>query len=119
MVIDVLTRGGKERRLIELLKSLTTHTRFRFELVILSNKIDYHEIFKLDVKVHCLERKIKKDPLIFLSLWKICKEFQPHIIQSWELMASVYSAPIARLMGIKFVNAAIRSEEHTSELQSH
>ena len=61
-----------------------------------------------NIKIHYLIRKNKKDPKILIKLYKICKEFRPHIIHSWDSMASVYAVPIAKKLKIKLVNGMIR-----------
>jgi hypothetical protein len=40
-VIESLGSGGKERRLIELLKVITQNPNYETQLIILSDKIDY------------------------------------------------------------------------------
>ena len=107
MIIDILSRGGKERRFLELLKSLSHYPDISIEIVVLSDKIDYEEIYDLDYKLHTLSRRIKKDPTIWYRLWMICRDFKPNLIHSWELMTSLYSIPIAKLFGIKLINACI------------
>ncbi len=107
MLIDGLAKGGKERRLLELLKGLHNQNEVEAELVLFSKKIDYKEVFNLDVKIHYLERKPKKDPRIFYRLYQLCKEISPDIIHSWGSMPSVYATPVAKVLGIKFINAMI------------
>ena len=106
-IIDTLQLGGKERRLVELLKGLGKIKQMRYELVVLSDDIFYDYVNNQDVVVHKLIRKNRMDPNIFVKLYKICKEFQPDIIHSWESMSSVYAIPIAKLLRIKFINAMI------------
>lgn len=108
IVIDNLIKGGKERRLIELLNGFTSTYPIEIKVILLKGKIDYPEIFQMPhVEVHILERKIKKDPRIFFRIYKICSEFKPDIIHSWGSMPSVYALPIAKLCKIKFINAMI------------
>ena len=107
MVIDNLMRGGRERRLVELLKGLLKTEDIHIELVILSRKIEYKEVFDLGLPIHILERKPKKDPRVFFRLFQICKRFAPNIIHSWGLMSSIYAIPTAKLLRAKFINANI------------
>jgi glycosyltransferase involved in cell wall biosynthesis len=107
-IIHGLNSGGAERQLIELLKGLIKKENIEVGVVILSDAIDFEYIFGLDVDIHILKRKYKKDFTIFSKLYKICKIFKPDIIHSWELMCSVYSMPIAKLIGAKFINGIIR-----------
>jgi len=109
MVIEGLRKGGKERRLVELLKGLAKDENIRCEIVSLSTIVQYDEIYDIGYKIHLLKRKPKKDPRIFPKLYRICKRFKPDIIHSWGGMASVYAIPVARLMGIKMINAMVTS----------
>ena len=106
-IIDSLRLGGKERRLVELLKSLKENRKIKCQLILLSDQIFYSEILSLNIETHLLTRKFRFDPFIFLSIYKICKNFRPDIVHSWESMCSVYTAPIARILGIKFINGMI------------
>ena len=107
-IIHGLNSGGAERQLVELLKGLVKKDNIKVGVVIFSDVIDYEYIFNLDVDIHILKRKCKKDFTIFSKLYKICKIFKPDIIHGWELMSSVYSMPIAKLIGAKFINGIIR-----------
>ena len=104
--IDSFHTGGKERRLIELLKGLTK-SNIDCELIVLSNVVTYPELYDLNIKIHFVERKFKKDPAIFKKLYRIIKQAQPDLIQSWSSMMSIYTLPVAKLLHIPFVNAII------------
>jgi len=106
-IIESLSAGGKERRLVELIKGLKDYPDIQCELAIMSNDIHYQYIFKQDIRVHYLIRNWKKDPRIFFKLYKLCKEFKPDIIHSWGSMPSVYALPSAKLLRIKFINGSI------------
>jgi glycosyltransferase involved in cell wall biosynthesis len=106
-ITENLRSGGKERRLVELLKGLSKFKEIKCELAIMSKEIHYTGIYNLEVKIHYLIRKNKKDPRIFFKLYKLCKEFKPDIIHSWGSMPSVYAFPIAKVLKIKFINAMI------------
>ena len=110
-VIDSFHTGGKERRLIELLKGLTK-SDIHCELIVLSKVVTYPELYELNIKIHFVERKFKKDPTIFGKLHKIIKQAQPDLIQSWSSMMSIYTLPIAKLLRIPFVNAIIVDAPH-------
>ncbi len=107
MLIDSLVKGGRERRLLELLKSFSRRHDISVSLVIFSKKVEYEEVFDLPVPIYFLERNPRKDPRIFYRFYKICKELQPDIIHSWGTMPSIYAIPTVKLLGIKFLNANI------------
>lgn len=105
--IGSLGAGGTEKRLITLLKGLESVRHIRSELVVTSKNIHYNEVEDLNINIHFLLRKIKKDPTIYLKLFKVCKEFQPDIIHTWCPMSSVYAMPISNILGIKLINGMI------------
>ncbi len=104
-VADTLGSGGKERQLIELLKGLDTRPEIAYSLCVLSSTIDYTDAHDLKGSIHIVERKFRYDPTVFFRLYRIAREFKADIIQSWELMCSIYSLPVAKLLGIRFLNA--------------
>lgn len=99
--------GGKERRITELLKELVHHHDINFELVIMSNDIHYNEVTDLGIIIHKIIRKNKKDISIFNQIYKICKNFKPDIVHSWDSMSAIYSIPSCRLQNIKFINGMV------------
>lgn len=106
MIIDTLRAGGKERRLLELVKALYLRGVV-CEIIILSQIIEYKTLNNLDIKLHFLERSGKSDFEIFHQLYKILKSSKPTVVQVWESMAAVYATPICKLLGIKLVNSMI------------
>jgi glycosyltransferase involved in cell wall biosynthesis len=106
-VIEALICGGKERRLTELMKSIKENKEIEFELVVMNNEIHYKEVFDLNINVHYIVRKTKKDISIFSKLYKLCKKFKPDIVHCWDSMTVVYSIPACRLLKIKLVNSMV------------
>ncbi len=107
-VIEGLGLGGRQRQVIELLKGLTKKHSIQLRVAILSNDVHYSYINKVNVTMYFIDRKVRKDPTVFVTLFKICKDFQPDIIHSWESMCSVYAMPLANIFGAKFINGMIR-----------
>lgn len=105
--IDAFGAGGKERRLIELIKKLKLRPDIEFELAAMSKNIQYKEIFDLNVKVHYLIRKTKKDVSIFNKVYKLCKSYKPDIVHCWDSMTAVYLIPAVKLLPIKLVNGMV------------
>lgn len=105
--INGIHPGGKERRMIELMKELKLRKGIDFELVLMNREINYPEILKMDIKLHYLIRKSKKDLSIFRKFYKLCKEFSPDIIHCWDSMTAVYAIPACKLLKIKFMNGMV------------
>lgn len=106
-VIENLNRGGKERRLFELIKSIHLLDNIECKLVLLSKSIEYTEIYSMNIGLQVLERKTKKDFRIFFSIYKLCKDYKPDIIHSWGSMPSVYCIPSVIILRPIFINAMI------------
>ncbi|HEY1870213.1 MAG TPA: glycosyltransferase [Chitinophagaceae bacterium] len=108
MVIDSLPRGGKERRMLELIKELTKQpAQFEIYLVSLTDRVEYENIFELPVKFEIIKRKFKKDFTVVLKLKKIISDFRPDIIHSWSTMSSVFLALANLFNKIPLVNGVL------------
>ncbi len=109
MVIDSLKSGGKERRLVELLKGFKKMPDVECELIILSKRIHYQAVYDQEIKIHIIERFPSQDPRTFYKIYKICKKFRPDIIQNWDSMSALFVIPAVKIFGIKLINAMIVS----------
>ena len=105
--IDSLTSGGKERRLIELMKGIKLKPNIEFELVVMSHEIHYQEVFNLDITIHYLIRTTKKGLDVFHKFYKICKNYKPDIVHCWDSMTAVIAVPACKLLHIKLVNGMV------------
>jgi glycosyltransferase involved in cell wall biosynthesis len=105
--IDSLRAGGKERRLVELLKWLKSNSKLDFELIVMSYNIHYQEIMEFGVCIHYVIRKTKKDILLFKRLFDICKAYKPDLIHCWDSMTAIYSVPVCRLLKIPLINGMV------------
>jgi glycosyltransferase involved in cell wall biosynthesis len=105
--VDNFSLGGKERRLLELMKELKLRPDVQFELVVMSKSIQYKEVFDLNIKIHYIIRNTKKDVSVFQKFYKLCKYFKPDIVHCWDSMTAVYLLPAVKLLKIKMVNGMI------------
>ena len=60
LLSDSLIKGGRERRMIELIKGLLERSDVQMELVLFSNVIDYPEIHDLDIPLHIIRKEAQK-----------------------------------------------------------
>jgi glycosyltransferase involved in cell wall biosynthesis len=112
-----LRAGGKERRIVELLKSLKRQGNVEVELVLSKNLIHYEEIFTLNIPIHIIERKIlKKDPRLFFKFFWIAKAFKPDFIHVWGHMVAVYAVPTKLLLGVPLINNEIADSTLNAKL---
>ena len=108
MITDNLMKGGKERRLLELLRFIDKDDSISTNLVLLKDRIEYPAVYELkNTNLVVLPRKIKKDPTIYFKLWKICKNINPDLVHSWGTMPSVYISTICFFQKIPFINGII------------
>ena len=106
-IIDSLTAGGKERRLVELLKGLSRSPNFECHIVILSEDIHYAEVLALNCTIQKIIRKTRKDLGVFRKFFKLCQIIKPDIIHCWDSMTAIYSIPICKILRIKFINGMV------------
>ncbi|HVY74332.1 MAG TPA: glycosyltransferase family 4 protein [Puia sp.] len=108
MVIDSLVRGGKERRMLELIKGLKQHSgEFDIFLVSLTDILEYEYVYHLPIRFTVLKRKFKKDPSIVFALRHILNTFRPDIIHSWSTMSSIYLSAANFFRRTPLINAVL------------
>ena len=106
--IESLRSGGKERRLVELIKGLSKYPDIEMELVLTREDIHYTDIFDTGIKIHYTIRKgLKKDPRLFWKFYKIVRKVKPDIIHVWGNMVAVYAIPAKVILGIPMINNQI------------
>jgi len=114
MVTDSLRAGGKERQLVELVNGLILKENIQFNVITLKDGIHYKKIHDFGVTIHFLQRRRKIDPTVSRGIYEICKAFEPDIIHSWDLVTTTHALPIAKILGIKFINGSIRNATKTN-----
>jgi glycosyltransferase involved in cell wall biosynthesis len=109
-LVDSLRVGGKERQVCELVKGMETG-RFTQSTVVTMGSEQFYvpDIQKLGVSLFFLLRRVRWDPTVVPRLWRILRQVRPQIIYTNSEMAMSYALPLARLMGIKIINATIRN----------
>ncbi|MCP4976132.1 MAG: glycosyltransferase, partial [Maribacter sp.] len=107
LLIDSLVSGGRERRLIELIKGFNEYPDVQLKLVVFSDKIHYKEIYELGVPVVILKRIPKKNPMVFYKLYKICRKWKPDLMHSWGTMSAIWAIPSTILLNIKLINGNV------------
>jgi len=107
LAVDSLARGGMERRLIELIKGLKRYPEIKLSLVVFSETIAYPEIHDLDIPITILIRVPKKNPMVFVRFYKLCKNWGPDLIHCWGTMSSIWAIPTSKILRIKLINGSI------------
>lgn len=107
--IESLRSGGKERRLVELIKGLSSNLKIETAIVLTKDNIHYKEVLSTNIKIYYSIRKkgLKKDPTIFYKFYKIAKVFKPDIIHVWGNLVAIYAIPTKVLLRIPMINNQI------------
>ncbi len=107
MVINGIKKGGRERRMLELVKDLSIARGFEVYLVSLSDVVEYDYVHELPIKFDIIKKKSDKDISLIFKLRKIMKSFNPDIIHSWDVMASGYLTAANIFLNKAIVNGVI------------
>lgn len=106
--IEDLGPGGKQRRLVELIKGLSNVSDYEMELALIDDNIHYHDIYETGIKIHFAKRKyFKKDPGVFVKFYRIVRKFRPDIINVWGNMSAIYALPTKIIFNIPMINNQI------------
>jgi len=109
-VIDSLRRGGKERRLLELIKYLKSNSEdININLLVLYDLIEYPEIFESGIEITVLDKKNHSEIKTLSKFLKEIKRVEPDIIHSWIGIGSFYSSIAKVFNKFFFINAMITS----------
>jgi glycosyltransferase involved in cell wall biosynthesis len=115
MVINCLCKGGRERRVLELIKGLKEKNKdFEIYLISLNDRIEYEYVYDLPIQFEIITKKNKDIGLIF-KLRKVIKKFNPDIIHSWDVMSSAYLSAANLFINKIFVNGIIYNAAQNSE----
>jgi len=106
-VADTLAGGGKERRLVELIKGLSHSSDYSVFLLILDGEIHYKDINNTNCKVKNLNRTHGFEFNISKGISKTISEFKPDIIHFWGDIGMFYLLPNLIFGNIPMVNSVI------------
>ncbi len=105
-LIEEINRGGKERRLTELIKGLMELSdEIQIHLALSKRNIAYEELLNLPIKIHYLEGisgyRLAKQ---YLALFKA---IQPNIIHTWSFKTSFFAALLKPYSNYKLITGFI------------
>jgi glycosyltransferase involved in cell wall biosynthesis len=108
--IDLLSRGGKERQAIELLKGLKRTGAVSPAIACMDGRNEFErETNSLAIPVTFLVRAFRWDPSVFWRLLRTIRSCDAQIVHTYCIMTTFYALPVCRILGVRLVNGSIRS----------
>lgn len=116
MIINGLHRGGRERRLLELVKGLTKDGKFDIYMVSFSAVVEYPYVYDLPIQLEIMDKE--KEPMMtrVVKIRKLIKSFKPDIIHSWDISCSSYLTVSNLFLNIPVIQGVIYDASSSSEL---
>ena len=119
--INSLHSGGKERRLLELIKGLAKKPEINISLVLLKQDIHYDVDLK-NINLYFITRKgLTKNSTAVYKFYKITKKIKPDILNVWGNLPAIIAIPTKLILGIPMINNQIANAPNTisSSFQSY
>lgn len=101
-ITNSLGQGGKERRLVELIKGMKEYPEYELQLLMFSEDIDYQEIFHTPVIITRIKDNHSKI-LHLYKLYKYIKKNSPDIVQTWDSLTSFYIFLLSFVIKINYI----------------
>ena len=108
MIIESLRDGGKQRRMVELLRVFSASKKYEVMVLFLKNSVHYEEIYNLPgVQTYYLERRFRSDPGVFYSFVREARKFEPDLVHAWGGLPAIVALPYVLFYRKPFVNGMI------------
>lgn len=105
---DNIGGGGKERRMLELIKSLCNDPSYKIILISISDMgVGYDYVYDLPITIIETDREYKYSFKPFFVIKNAIKKYKPDIVHSWGSMCSFYLLPLLMFRKFKFINGII------------
>ncbi len=107
-VADNLGGGGKERRMLELIKSLSKYPSYKIILISLMDMgVGYKYMYDFPITIIETDRKHKFTIKPYFIFRDAIKKYKPDIVHSWGSMSSLFMLPHLIFRKFKFINGII------------
>lgn len=102
-IINELGNGGRERRLVQLVKALNDYEGIKMMLAITREDIEYNDIFETSADIRYMKNGSLR--IRYNEIKKLVKEFRPDIIHLWieTAMFCVAVPLLSKRYGSKFI----------------
>lgn len=86
-VAEKLRKGGKERRIIELIKGLASHnSNFEVHIILNPKEMSFSELYGLNVKIHHIS--FASNINLYMEFKKFLFKIKPDVVQTWTIKTS-------------------------------
>ncbi len=103
----MLWGGGRERRIVQLIAGLNRLGINNITLILLDERVDYPEVFDMNVEIVKIHRAHNRDLSVFNKIYDILKNAGPCIVNPWSYMSVFYTAPVCRALKIPCLGAFV------------
>lgn len=105
---DNIGGGGKERRMLELIKSLCKDPSYKIILISISDMgVGYDYVYDLPITIIETDRDFKYSFKPYFVIRNAVEKYKPDIVHSWGSMCSFYLLPLLLFRKFKFINGII------------
>ena len=108
-VINSLKTGVKERRMLELVKSLKTRYAVHCIIFALNDEVQQSQVHDFGIKLITCKKSFLSRAKAIYTIMRICVEDKPDIINSWCSLSTIISIPGKVLFHKPLVNNQITS----------
>lgn len=117
-VINSLGGGGKERRMLQLVKGLLQNDSIQQSIIVFSKRADHKEASNINVPIITIEEKTHSKQ--FKALKEVLKKEKPDIVHSWCNLPSVMLfLPVLKLrLGFKYIAGFVADANKSKVLSS-
>ncbi len=107
-VADNIGGGGKERRMLELIKSLCKDPAYKIILISLTDMgVGYEYMYDFPITFIETDRKHRYTIEPYFIIRNAIRKYKPDIVHSWGSMGSLYMLPLLIFRKFKFINGII------------
>lgn len=117
-VINSFGGGGKERRMLQLVKGLLQNDNIQQSIIVFSKRADHKEASNINVPIITIEEKTHSNQ--YKALKEVLKNEKPDIVHSWCNLPSVMLfLPVLKLrLGFKYIAGFVADANKSKVLSS-
>jgi len=99
--------GGKERRCLELLKSLKNLPEYSISIISLNSSVVYPEFYSLQYPFYIISQNERIRISVLWKLLRLLLQLKPDIVHCWSVATATYSSLLKPFLNFRLVNSQI------------